>query len=124
MRTVAAPFINRSNLIEEYWLTKHVPGDRHKFDIIPRSQPLQNWHDRKSKVTGLKDWLIYWQHGTDTVQASRGGAITVFPQLPAVLGMQRRLTRKRFPIIAWLFNVGTCSSGMRRQFAKASNVVE
>lgn len=118
--TVAAPFINRLNLTQEYWLTKYVPGDRHKFAIVPRKLPLQNWHDRKSKVTGLQDWLIYWQHGMDAVKTTKGGIITVFPQLPAVLGMQRRLTRKRFPIIAWLFNVGTCSTGIRRQFAKAS----
>jgi glycosyltransferase involved in cell wall biosynthesis len=118
--TVAAPFINKSNLVDEVWLTPFVPGSRHRFDIIPRSVPLQNWHERKSKVTGFKDWLIYWQHGMEAIKATEGGVITVFPQLPAVLGMQRRMTSKRIPIVAWLFNVGTCDPGMRRKFAQAS----
>jgi glycosyltransferase involved in cell wall biosynthesis len=118
--TIAAPFINKINQKDEHWLTPYVSQDKHQFDIIPRREPLQNWHERKSAVTGVKDWLVYWQQGTDAIKATQGGVITVFPQLPAVVGMQRRISRKRFPIVAWLFNVGTCSTGIRRTLAQAS----
>lgn len=118
--TVAAPFINKPNLINEPWLTRNVPGDRHQFHIVPRPKPLENWHNQKSSVTGFKDWLIYQQHGMEAMKASEGGVITLFPQLPAVIGMQQRLTRKRIPVVAWLFNVGTCSSGIRQAIAQFS----
>lgn len=118
--TIAAPFINKSNLKNQDWLIPFVPRTRHHFDIIPRGEPLQSWHERKSAVTGLKDWLIYWQHGVEAIKATEGGVITVFPQLPAVVGMQQRMTSKRIPVVAWLFNVGTCSEGMRRKFAQFS----
>jgi glycosyltransferase involved in cell wall biosynthesis len=118
--TIAAPFVNKSNKEKEVWLTPYIPGERHKFERIPRSQPLQNWHERKSKVTGFKEWLIHWEHGMDSLAATDGGIITIFPQLPAVLGMQRRITGKRPPIVSWLFNVGTCSSGIRQTLAQIS----
>jgi glycosyltransferase involved in cell wall biosynthesis len=118
--TVAAPWIHKSNLMNEFWLTPYVDSSCHQFEIVPRSEPLPSWHKRKSAVTGFKDWLIYWQQAADAVKATKGGVITVFPQLPALVGMQRRITGKRFPIVAWLFNVGTCSDGMRRWLAQAS----
>ncbi|MBW4592168.1 MAG: glycosyltransferase family 4 protein [Brasilonema angustatum HA4187-MV1] len=118
--TIAAPFINQQNLVNEHWLTRNVPGDRHQFHIVPRSKPLGNWHNQKSSVTGFRSWLIYWQHGMEAMKASEGGVITLFPQLPAVIGMQQRLTGKRIPVVAWLFNVGTCSSGIRQTIAQYS----
>jgi glycosyltransferase involved in cell wall biosynthesis len=118
--TVAAPWFHKSNLTHELWLTPYVKGSRHHFDIVPRSELLPNWHERKSAVTGFRDWLIYWQQGSDAIKGTRGGIITVFPQLPAAVGLQRRITGKRIPVVAWLFNVGTCSDGMRRWLAQAS----
>ncbi|MGL5943772.1 MAG: glycosyltransferase family 4 protein [Waterburya sp.] len=118
--TVAAPWIDKVNMKEESWLVPYTNNSSHQFEIIPRSEPLPNWHDRKSAVTGLRDWSIYWQQGSDAIKATKGGVITVFPQLPAVVGMQKRITGKRFPIVAWLFNVGTCSDGIRRLLAQVS----
>ncbi|MBW4631882.1 MAG: glycosyltransferase family 4 protein [Iphinoe sp. HA4291-MV1] len=119
--TIAAPFINKPNLINEPWLTRNVPGSRHKFHIIARPKPLENWHNQKSSVTGVRDWLIHWQHGMEAMKATKGGVITLFPQLPAIVGMQRRNTgKKRIPVVDWLFNVGTCSSGIRRIIAQFS----
>jgi glycosyltransferase involved in cell wall biosynthesis len=118
--TIAAPFIDKLKLKNEAWLVPYIQGTRHQFDIIPRAEPLKSWHERKSAVTGFKDWLIYWEHGTEAIKATKGGVITVFPQLPAVVGMQQRMSRKRIPVVACLFNVGTCSVGMRRRFAQFS----
>jgi glycosyltransferase involved in cell wall biosynthesis len=117
---VAAPFIDKTNLEQEFWLTPYVPGSRHKFNIVPRQEPLPKWHDRKSNVTDFREWLVYWHHGMEVLKGNQVGVITVFPQLPAVVGMQKRLTGKRMPIVAWLFSVGTCYDGMRRSLAQAS----
>lgn len=118
--TVAAPFINKHNLNNEFWLTKYVPGNRHQFDIIPRQEPLDNWHNRKSSVSGFKDWLQYWQHGKEALKHTKGGAITLFPQLPSVIGWQKYMTSKQIPVVAWQFSVGYCYGGMKRRLAQLS----
>lgn len=118
--TVAAPFISKVNFMNEFWLTRNIPNSRHQFHILPRPKPLENWHNQKSSVTGFRDWLIYRQHGIEAMKATEGGVITLFPQLPAVIGMQEQLTGKRTPVVAWLFNVGTCSSGIRQAIAQFS----
>lgn len=117
--TIAAPFIDQQNLGVTNWLEPYVPGNRHQFTLIPRSKPLESWHERKSKFTGVKEWMIYWQQGENAIRATKGGVITVFPQLAAVLGMQQQMQLgRRIPVIAWLFNVGTCHDGLRRKFSK------
>jgi glycosyltransferase involved in cell wall biosynthesis len=118
--TVAAPFIHSFEQVGSAWLTPFVPGNRHQFTIIPRQKPLPNWHDRTSSVTEYQDWLTYWQQGKEAVQASKGGVILVFPQLAATVGIQQHLVRRRVPVVAWLFNVGSCSSGIRRWLAQVS----
>jgi glycosyltransferase involved in cell wall biosynthesis len=118
--TVAAPHINKYNLGEESWLTKFVPGDRHHLHIVPRQKPLQNWHNKKSSVTEFSDWLIYWQHALKAMKDTQGGVITLFPQLPAVLGVQKTMTRKRVPIVAWQFNIGSYYTGLKRKLAQIS----
>jgi hypothetical protein len=118
--TIAAPFFNRSNLGHTSWLERYVPGHQHQFTLIPREKPLPSWHERKSKFTTLDEWLLYWQQGAAAVKATEGGVITVFPQLAAVAGMQQQLLGSQVPVVAWLFNVGTCHGGLRKQFSKVS----
>jgi hypothetical protein len=118
--TVAASFIHDLNLSTSAWLTPHVTSGRHQFTIIPRRAPLTSWHTRKTSVTNRKEWMDHWLQGSEALQRTHGGVITVFPQLASAVGMQKQLSRKQTPIVAWLFNVGTCSSGVRRQFAKKS----
>lgn len=117
---VITPWIDKSNLKEELWLTDYVDESRHQLEILPRSERLPSWHARKSAVTGFKDWLIYGLQASNALKKTKGGIITLFPQLPAAIGLQRRMMGKRIPIVAWMFNVGTCSDGMRRLFAQAS----
>jgi glycosyltransferase involved in cell wall biosynthesis len=119
--TIAAPFVDRQNVDYATWLEPYVPGDRHQFTLIPREVPLESWHDRKSKFTRFKEWLVYWRQGMDAIRATEGGVITVFPQAAAVVGMQQQLqVGRHVPVVAWLFNVGTCHEGWRRQFSKLS----
>jgi hypothetical protein len=118
--TVAASFIHDLNLSTSAWLTPHVRSGRHQFTIIPRRAPLDSWHTRKSAVTNRKEWLDHWFQGSEALQRTHGGVITVFPQIASAVGMQKQLSRKQTPVVAWLFNVGTCSNGARRQFARKS----
>ncbi len=55
--TIAAPFVNQGNIAQATWLDRHVPGCRHQFTLIPRRQPLDSWHERKSKFTSLGEWV-------------------------------------------------------------------
>ncbi|MDX2229649.1 MAG: glycosyltransferase [Leptolyngbyaceae cyanobacterium bins.349] len=116
--TIAAPFLAGENPGE--WLEPFVPGDRHQFSIVPRPKPLANWHNQTSSVTPYQEWLTYWEHGKAAFDTTQGGVITVFPQLASVLGVCQQTSRRRVPVVAWLFNVGTCVAGARQWLAKAS----
>lgn len=119
--TIAAPFFDLSNIQQATWLDAHVPGNQHRFTLIPREKPLQSWHERKAKFTTLDEWKVYWNQGSAAFNAAEGGIITVFPQLASVVGMQKRLRMNSdVPIVAWLFNVGTCHAGLRQRFSRAS----
>ncbi|HSN84643.1 MAG TPA: glycosyltransferase family 4 protein [Polyangiales bacterium] len=111
--TVAAPFIHDLGAEDSGWLTPFVPGTRHEFAIVPRRRPLANWHDRASPVSTREEWVDYWHHASDTLAVAREGIITVFPQLPALIGLRQRFSRKKHPLVAWLFNVGVCYPGWR-----------
>lgn len=117
--TIAAPFIH--DLAQDgQWLVPYVSGNHHQFNIFPRPRPLRSWHEKSSVLDNCKEWLTYLQHGKNAAQATDGGVITVFPQLASAVGIYQQFSRKQFPVVAWLFNVGTCQSGLRRWMAQAS----
>ncbi|MBM0743678.1 glycosyltransferase [Phormidium sp. CLA17] len=117
--TIVAPFIHDLEH-DGQWLAPYVSGARYHFNIIPRPRPLRSWHNRASSVTNIAGWVTYLQHGKNAVQTTDGGVITVFPQLASAVGMCQQLSRRQIPVVAWLFNVGTCQSGVRRRVAQAS----
>lgn len=117
--TLAASFIHNP-AVDGDWLLPYVPGERHQFTIVPHSEPLANWHNQSSPVTGYQRWLRYLNQGQAAVQQTHGGVITVFPQLASSVGLYQQLYRKQMPIVAWLFNVGKCYPGLRQQMARLS----
>jgi len=118
--TVAAPFIHGQSAEDSHWLTPFVPGTRHEFQVVPRRKPLANWHDRSSPVTTREEWIDYWQHASDTLDVAKQGIITVFPQMPALIGLRQRLSGRKLPVVAWLFNVGVCYPGWRGSLSRFS----
>ncbi|MDH3202972.1 MAG: glycosyltransferase [Myxococcales bacterium] len=117
--TLAAPFIDTVGGEGSAWLIPFVPGDRHQFEVVPRRKPLAKWHDRASPVSTKEEWIDYWNHATDTLAVAQEGVITVFPQLPAVIGLRQRLSpRKKLAMVAWLFNVGLCHPGLRQMLSR------
>jgi glycosyltransferase involved in cell wall biosynthesis len=117
---VLAPFINLDNVATSNWLESFLKSDHHVLERIPRDKPLQKWHDRKSKFTTISEWIRYWKHATKALRSNPDGIISVFPQLAACAGLQQSFSRKKRPIVAWLFNVGTCSEGIKGYFARFS----
>ncbi len=108
---IAAPFIKDR---QDRWLGAFVPGRQHAFEAIPAAYE----HDRSRARTGGSEWMDYFKHAWRVlkfVPRARGtGVITCFPQLPVALGLLSILTGKRFPIVAWTFNVGKLPAGFKR----------
>jgi glycosyltransferase involved in cell wall biosynthesis len=114
--TVVAPFnAKRTN---SDWLAPYVPGERHQFYFIPRPGGDVNWHNKSSAVTGKQEWSQFWQQTNEALQVRQGGIVTVLPQLAATVGVRQRFARKRFPVVAWWFNVGVCYSGVKALLAQ------
>lgn len=117
---IAAPFFDIDNIDTVNWLEPFVPGNQHEFQLIPRQKPLPKWHDRRSKFTPVDEWLIYMRQAADALNSDADGIITVFPQVASAVGLQQKLRLSHKPVVAWLFNVGTCSAGLRQKLAQVS----
>jgi glycosyltransferase involved in cell wall biosynthesis len=116
---VVAPFIDTVPDRDSHWLTPFVPDSNSRFTCVRRPSKELNWHDRTSPVTGYQEWLSLWQQSREAVSSVEGGIITVFPQLAALVGIQKTLLRRRFPIVAWWFNTNQYT-GYKRALAKAA----
>jgi glycosyltransferase involved in cell wall biosynthesis len=115
--TVIAPF-NKSRTHTD-WLSPYVPDKHHQFLFIPRPGKEVSWHTKKAAVTYSNEWVNFWEQTSEAMHAREGGIITVFPQLAAVAGLQKRLQFKNFPLIAWWFNT-QLYSGIKGQLARTS----
>lgn len=112
--TIAAPFfqVNARNI----WIDDFVTGSQHRFQKVGRVIPSGgNWHQRDHRATPLAEWRSYWKQATDAVKLSGGGVVTLFPQLPAIIGLRQNLGLTReLPIVAWCYNVGKIRQGIPR----------
>jgi len=113
--TIAAAFTRDPQ--KDRWLVPYVPGDRHSFTLIAAPPP-RSWHDRKRKTAGLADWTNAWIQGRQAWEESRGGVITLFPQIATTTALNRRLSLKRKPVVAWTFNMGALYSGVKQSVAR------
>lgn len=117
---IAAPFFDPQNINSANWLEPFVPGGNHDFQLIPRQKPMAKWHDRKSKFTPVDEWFIHMKQAADALSSDADGVITIFPQISSAVGLQQMIRLSRKPVVSWLFNVGTCSTGPRRKLAQMS----
>jgi glycosyltransferase involved in cell wall biosynthesis len=116
---VVAPFFDNTNVEHSRWIDNFVQGGEFEFQHIPRRVPMPKWHDRKSKLTTLDEWLLYMRQAFDAYRTKPDIVVTVFPQAAASAGLLRRL-RPRTRVLAWMFTVGTTHEGIRRAIAKLS----
>ena len=112
---IAAPFFQSD---QSSWIDDHINDADLEFKKIPRPAETQSWHNRKSKVTGFDGWVNYWTHAKQALAHPSDGLITLFPQLPAMSGLQMRLLKDDRPLVAWCFNLGACYPGIKQHLSK------
>lgn len=116
---IAAPFFHNPGG-DSRWIDDFVPSDRFRFRKVPvPQQAAGSWHNRAGRGTPIAGWQGYWRHAAAGLRDA-DGLVTVFPQLAAMAGLQRRLSRRDIPIIAWCFNVGAFPGGIKRAAARAA----
>lgn len=101
---VAAPFIDAG---DSPWISDFADPTHHRFTKVAHGGGDADWHQKKSKSTGLSEWRAFNATAAellDRAVAERGGAITVFPQLAATAAMRKRVRRLDVPLVAWFFN--------------------
>ncbi len=110
--TVIAPWMTDTDVNQ--WFLQYVDSEQHTFSICPY-QYKHNWHQRKSKTTPFQEWKQIWQHVSQAEREMEkdGGLITLFPQRAAVAGLRKMLFRKKYPLVAWYFNVGRTYGGWK-----------
>ena len=123
--SVVADFFSQRHIDNNLWLNRCISEDKYKFQLLARSKPAKSWHERKEKLTPISEWFIHWDHAAKALNGDSDGVITVFPQLPASVGLQKLLTRSKKPVVAWTFNVGNYKGGpilgtVRRLLAQIS----
>ncbi|MGD1854731.1 MAG: glycosyltransferase family 4 protein [Leptolyngbyaceae cyanobacterium] len=123
--SVIADFFSQRHIDNNLWLNRCISEDKYSFQLLARSKPARSWHERTERLTPISEWFIHWKHATKALNSDSEGVITVFPQLPASVGLQKLLTRSKKPVVAWTFNVGNYKGGpvlgtIRRLLAQLS----
>lgn len=93
------------------WIPGEIRSERHAFEMVPAFYD----HDRSRKRTGGGQWLDYLRHAFRAWRFGKGssvGYVASFPQLALCLGLIKRLSLSRAPIIAWCFNLGRTYEGL------------
>ena len=113
---LVAPFLHTK---DQPWIHKEVRSAHHDFDVITAGYD----HNRSRRNTSAGEWMDYLWH------AARGwlaglmskrkpvGYITAFPQLAVFIGLAKRLTGSKAPIVAWFFNMGKTYGGTKGRLA-------
>ena len=102
------------------WILEHISPDTHTFTIVPAPYV----HDRSRSHTSARQWLDYARHAWAGWRAARAikekpiGFITLFPQLALMVGLIKRLSLARFPVLAWCFNLGRTYAGAKGVLAR------
>jgi glycosyltransferase involved in cell wall biosynthesis len=112
---VATPFSKTA----KGWIMRYIPTEKHRFDFIPATYT----HDRSRQNSTGRDWLDYLGQAWDTWKAAcrsgkNVGFVTAFPQLPLWLGLFKRLSGSRRPLLAWCFNLGRTYDGWKGSLAR------
>jgi glycosyltransferase involved in cell wall biosynthesis len=121
--SIAAPFFEERSISEAVWLDDFIDPKFHTFTKVPRRRPdpTRSWHHRASRNTTISGWSSIWTQASEAWQATKGGVITVFPQLAVIVGLKKQLSRRKTPVVAWCFNVGALYEGARKSLARLAS---
>ena len=119
--TVMAPFFKTDVVGKTVWIDDFVPTGQHSFTKIFKKDnlPSHNWHTRISRNTQFAEWHSFWLQSGDAWRGNRGGCITVFPQLAAMVGLRKMFSKRTTPVVAWCFNVGMFYPGIKKILARS-----
>jgi glycosyltransferase involved in cell wall biosynthesis len=112
---LVTPFLSTR---DQPWIHQHVSSDQ-TFDTVVADYA----HERSRKTTSAAQWRDLLRHAVRAwIAAARSprkpvGFITAFPQMTACVGLIKRLTGSRAPIVAWFFNLGRKYDGRKGQLA-------
>ena len=102
------------------WIPDHIKSLKYSFEGVPADYD----HDRSRQRSGIREWLDYFRQSLTAWKANyrrnseRIGFLTSFPQLPVCLGILKRVTFSKTPIVAWCFNLGKTYGGMKGRLAR------
>jgi hypothetical protein len=102
------------------WIPAHIGSLKHSFESVPAAYD----HDRSRQRSGIREWRDYFYQSLTAWTAhyrrssERIGFLTCFPQLPVCLGILKRVTFSKAPIVAWCFNLGKTYGGMKGRLAR------
>ena len=110
---VAAPFLRHQR---QTWLHSWVdPRLGFDFEVVPAPvRPLPGPHDARSWVVHLRHAARVWYRARE----QSTGIIACFPHLAAALGLHKRLTGARVPIVAWTFHLGAMHGVVSRSLSR------
>lgn len=113
---VAAPFIRDER---PDWIFSHINDENHDFQYISADYE----HDRSRQLTSARQWLDYLRHALRTWYSippwrRNIGYISAFPQIPVILGIIKRVTLSKRPILATMFNLGQTYDGIKGVLAR------
>jgi hypothetical protein len=114
---LAAPFAHDDHL---GWL----PAEAARLGPAFRVVPARYRHDRSRRNTSGGQWLEYLRHALSAWfdpgwrRGEVTGLVTWFPQLAICVGLLKRLTLSRRPVVAWCFNLGRLQGGWRGRLAR------
>ena len=111
---VLAPFFRSTH---ERWIDKFCPNRVHSFEHIPASVANNSWHNRGG-MTKISGWINHYKQSSDAARSESDGFITVFPQLPTLLGLRKAFLKDDRPIVAWCFNLGDLYPGWRQYLSR------
>jgi glycosyltransferase involved in cell wall biosynthesis len=113
---VVTPFLLTK---DQDWIHRRVVSPRHSFDVIAadyahersrKSSSLAQWRDFARQ--SLRAWTVAWRSGGRPT-----GFITAFPQIAVCVGLLKRLTGSKRPVVAWFFNLGRKYGGRKGRLA-------
>jgi glycosyltransferase involved in cell wall biosynthesis len=104
---------------DQPWIHDEIHQEPHRFTIVPATYA----HDRSRSATSGREWLDYLRQAWRAwLQAWRSpdkpaGFITAFPPNAVCVGLIKRLTGSKMPIVAWTFNLSRRFEGRKRTLA-------
>jgi len=120
---VLTPWWNSGGSADD-WIPGQISPPTQHFDVVPAPYIHDPYRSRKN--TSTKQWCDYLLHAlwgwltALRVREEPVGFVTAFPQLAVTVGLIKRVSRSRAPVLAWCYNMGKTYEGLKGRLARFS----